>query len=205
MTEIPATPRADVSDNLRGSLSSQQVVMRESGLFPWWSVVCLGVLSVLLGIVVLVWPEATLQVMAALVGIWLVIGGLVRIFTAFGSGRGVGRQILSGIVGVVIVVIGAACLRDLVRTVAVLALVVAVTWLLTGVAETAMAADASAGSRVMLLCAGLVSIVLGFVFLFVPRLSLSALVLTTGMGFIATGAIQVVVGIQLRRGADKGP
>jgi uncharacterized membrane protein HdeD (DUF308 family) len=202
MTDIPTTPRVDVPDDLRASLTSQQVVMRDAGLFPWWSVIGLGVLSVLLGIVVLMWPEATLQVMAALVGIWLVIGGLVRIFTAFGSGRGVGRQVLSGVVGVVLVVIGAACLRDLVATVAVLALVVAVTWLLTGVAEMAMAADASAGSRALLLCAGLVSIVLGFVFLFLPRLSLHALVLATAMGFIATGAIQMVVGVQLRRGAD---
>jgi uncharacterized membrane protein HdeD (DUF308 family) len=112
--------------------------------------------------------------------------------------------VLSGVVGVVLVVIGAVCLRNLIATVAVLALVVAVTWLLTGVAEMAMAADASAGSRALLLCAGLVSIVLGFVFLFVPRFSLHALVLATAMGFIATGAIQIVVGVQLRRGADDG-
>lgn len=205
MTEVPATPRTDTSPTLRGSLTSQQVVMRESGLFPWWSLVGLGAVSVLLGVFVLVWPEATLRVMAALAGIWLVVGGLVRIFGAFVTGRGVGRQVLSGIVGVVVVLVGVACLRNLVTTVALLAAVVAVSWLLSGIAEAVMAAEAPHGSKGLLLAAGLLSIGIGFVFLFVPRLSLFALVLTTGMGFLVTGLVQVVVGFRLRRsGADSG-
>ncbi|GAA0916309.1 HdeD family acid-resistance protein [Virgisporangium aurantiacum] len=200
MTDSPATPGAEAPAGLRPSLASQQVVIRDSGLFPWWSVVGLGIVSVLLGIVVVGWPTATLKVMAALAGLWLLLGGLVRIFSAFVSGRGVGRQMLSGIVGVVLVIVGVACLRDLVRTVELLAVVVAVTWLLSGIAEVVMAADAKrGGSRVALLATGLISIVLGLVFLFVPRFSLGVLVLMTGLGFILTGAMQVVVGLQLRR------
>ena len=202
MTEIPATQSPDAPATLRASLTSQQVVIRESGLFPWWSIVVLGAVSILVGVVVLVWPEATLQVMAALAGIWLVIGGLVRIFTAFVSGRGVGRQVLSGVVGVVLVLIGAACLRNLVTTVALLAAVVAVSWLLSGIAEAVMAAEAKRGSRGPLLAAGLISIAIGFVFLVVPRLSLFTLIVTTGMGFIVTGLVQVVVGVRMRRGGD---
>jgi uncharacterized membrane protein HdeD (DUF308 family) len=141
--------------------------------------------------------------MAALAGVWLVIGGLVRIFGAFVTGRGVGRQVLSGIVGVVVVIIGVACLRNLVTTVALLAAVVAVSWLLSGIAEAVMAAEAPHGSKGLLLAAGLLSIAIGFVFLFVPKLSLFTLVLTTGMGFLVTGLVQVVVGFRLRRsGAD---
>jgi uncharacterized membrane protein HdeD (DUF308 family) len=203
MTESPATSSAEAPTGLRPSLASQQVVIRESGLFPWWSLVVLGIVSVLLGIVVVAWPTATLKVMAALAGLWLLFGGLVRIFSAFVSGRGVGRQMLSGVVGVVLVIVGAACLRDLVRTVELLAVVVAVTWLLSGIAEVVMAADAKrGGSRVALLATGLISIMLGLAFLFVPRFSLGVLVLMTGLGFIVTGALQVAVGLQLRRSAS---
>jgi uncharacterized membrane protein HdeD (DUF308 family) len=203
MTESPATSSAEAPTGLRPSLASQQVVIRESGLFPWWSLVVLGIVSVLLGIVVVAWPTATLKVMAALAGLWLLLGGLVRIFSAFVSGRGVGRQMLSGVVGVVLVIVGAACLRDLVRTVELLAVVVAVTWLLSGIAEVVMAADAKrGGSRVALLATGLISIMLGLAFLFVPRFSLGVLVLMTGLGFIVTGALQVAVGLQLRRSAS---
>jgi uncharacterized membrane protein HdeD (DUF308 family) len=111
--------------------------------------------------------------------------------------------VLSGIVGVLVVLIGVACLRNLVTTVALLAAVVAVTWLLSGIAEAVMAAEASRGSRGLLLAAGLLSIAIGFVFLFVPRLSLFTLVVLTGAGFLVTGLMQIVVGFRLRRsGSD---
>jgi uncharacterized membrane protein HdeD (DUF308 family) len=206
MTEIPATQSVDATGTTqptwRSTVTSQQVVMRESGLFPWWSVLGLGILSVLLGIVVLAWPEATLQVMAALAGLWLVLGGLMRIFNAFVAGGGVGRQVLSGIVGVVLVLGGAFCLRNIVTTVSLLALVVAVTWLLSGIAEMVMAFEASGSSRMWLLALGIVSIVIGLIFLLTPSLSLYTLVLTTGTGFIVTGAIQVVFGVKLRKHSD---
>jgi uncharacterized membrane protein HdeD (DUF308 family) len=203
MTEIPAVQSPDATGstppNWRTAVTNQQVVMRESGLFPWWSVLGLGILSVLLGIVVLAWPEATLRVMAALAGVWLVLGGLVRIFSAFVAGGGVGRQVLSGVVGVVLVLGGAFCLRNIVPTVSLLALVVAVTWLLSGIAESVLAFETTGGNRRWLLALGIVSIVIGLVFLVAPRLSLYTLVLTTGIGFIVTGAIQVVFGVNLRK------
>jgi uncharacterized membrane protein HdeD (DUF308 family) len=203
MTEIPATQSVDATGatdpNWRTTVTGQQIVMRESGLFPWWTVLGLGILSVLLGIVVLAWPEATLRVMAALAGLWLLLGGLMRIFNAFVAGGGVGRQVLSGIVGVVLVLGGAFCLRNIVTTVSLLALVVAVTWLLSGIAEMVMAFEATGSNRRWLVALGIVSLAIGLVFLVTPELSLYTLVLTTGMGFIVTGAIQVVFGINLRR------
>ena len=205
MTDIPAMRGAEgprQSDGLRASLASQEVVMRESGLFPWWSLVALGTLSMLVGVVVLAWPDATLVVLAWLAGIWVVIAGLMRIFGAFVTGRGVGRQVLSGIVGVVLVLIGAACLGDLVRSVELLSVVVAMTWLLSGIAETVMSVDAKGRRRTALAVVGVVSIGIGLAFLFVPKLSLFVLVLMTGLGFITTGALQIVVGFQLRRPDD---
>jgi uncharacterized membrane protein HdeD (DUF308 family) len=205
MTEIPATRDAELPGpgaGLRASLTSQEVVMRDSGLFPWWSLVALGTLSVLVGIVALAWPDATLSVLAWLAGIWVMISGLVRIFGAFVTGRGVGRQVLSGIVGVVLVLIGAACLRDLVKSVALLSVVVAMTWMLSGIAEVVMSVDAKGRARTALLAIGVLSIVIGLAFLVVPELSLFVLVVMTGLGFIATGALQVVVGFQLRRPGD---
>ncbi|GAA1035555.1 hypothetical protein GCM10009557_43580 [Virgisporangium ochraceum] len=176
--------------------------MRDSGLFPWWSLVALGTLSVLVGVVALAWPDATLRVLAWLAGVWVVISGLMRIFGAFVTGRGVGRQVLSGIVGVVLVLIGAACLRDLVTSVALLSVVVAMTWLLSGIAEAVMSVDAKGRTRTALAVIGVVSILIGLTFLFVPELSLFVLVVMTGLGFVATGALQVVVGFQLRRPGD---
>ena len=202
MTEIPATSAAGApgqDPSLRSTLTSGQVVVRESGLFPWWSLLLLGALTLLLGIVVLAWPGSTLHVLGVIVGIWMLVAGVMRIVNAFVRGQGVGRQVLSGIVGVVLVLGGLACLRDIATSLVALALIVALSWMLSGIAEIVMAVDASGSSRIWSLVLGVVSAGLGLIFLFFPGLSLAALVLTTGIGLIATGAVQIVLGITMRR------
>ena len=72
-------------------------------------------------------------------------------------------------------------------------------FILSGIAEMVMAFEANGANRNWLLVMGIVSLAIGLIFLLAPRLSLAALVLTTGMGFIVTGAIQVVFGFNLRR------
>jgi uncharacterized membrane protein HdeD (DUF308 family) len=202
MTDIPATSAAEVpgqDPSWRATLTSEQVVIRESALFPWWSLLVLGVLTLLLGILVLAWPGSTLRVLGVLAGIWMLVAGVIRIVSAFVRGQGVGRQVLSGIVGVVLVLGGLACLRDVATSLVALALLVSLSWMLSGIAEIVMAADAHGSSRTWLLVLGVLSAVLGLIFLFYPGLSLFALVLTTGIGFIAIGAVQVVLAITMRR------
>jgi len=186
MTEIPAT-------------WDSPVVQRES-LFPWWLILSLGIVSVLLGITVLVWPGPSLGVMAVLVGCWLLLSGIARIVGAFLPG-GVGQRVLSAVVGVVLVIAGMICLRNLVTGLAVLALMVAFTWLFGGLAAMVMGFQASGGTRVALIALGTLSALLGLVFLFVPGLSLAGLILLTGISALVVGAGEVVVAFQVRRAA----
>jgi uncharacterized membrane protein HdeD (DUF308 family) len=102
-------------------------------------------------------------------------------------------------VGVVLVLGGLACLRDIATSLVALALIVALSWMLSGIAEIVMAAEATGSSRTWLLVLGVLSAGLGLIFLFFPGLSLFALVLTTGIGFIATGAVQLVLAFTMRR------
>jgi len=184
MTEIPATWDAPV-------------VERES-LFPWWLILTLGIVSVVLGIAVLVWPELSLGVMAVLVGCWLLLSGIARIIGAFLPGS-VGQRVLSAVVGVVLVIAGMICLRNLVTGVAVLALMVAFTWLFGGFTALVMGFRSEGGTRVVLIVLGALSALLGLVFLFVPRLSLAGLILLTGISALVVGAGEVVTAFQLRR------
>jgi uncharacterized membrane protein HdeD (DUF308 family) len=183
------------------ALSDQQTVFRESSLFPWWSLVALGGGSILFGSVILVWPDVSLRVMAVLAGLWLLSSGIVRIVAAFMPARGPGRQLLSGVVGVILVLCGIVCLRDLAAAMVVLSLVVIVTWMLSGIAEIVLSAEATGSGRVWWRALGVVSIMIAVVFLFVPKLSLLSLVLITGLGAIFTGLVQVVLGLRLRRPA----
>jgi uncharacterized membrane protein HdeD (DUF308 family) len=174
------------------------VVERESALFPWWLNLTLGIVSVVLGVAVLVWPRLSLGVMAVLVGCWLLLSGFVRIIGAFLPG-GVGQRVLSAVVGVVLVIAGMICLRSLVTGLAVLALMVAFTWLFGGLTALVMGFQASGGTRVALIVLGALSALLGLVFLFVPGLSLAGLILLTGISAVVVGAGEVVVAFQIRR------
>jgi uncharacterized membrane protein HdeD (DUF308 family) len=46
-------------------------------------VIFMGVLSLVAGIVVLVWPDITLQALVWLVGLWLVVLGVIEVIGSF--------------------------------------------------------------------------------------------------------------------------
>jgi Short repeat of unknown function (DUF308) len=68
-----------------------------------------------LGIAVLAWPRETLRTLGVLIGIWLTVAGAACVLGAFVSKRGIGRQVLSGTVGVVLLIGGVACLRNVAK------------------------------------------------------------------------------------------
>ncbi|OLE28613.1 MAG: hypothetical protein AUG44_07040 [Actinobacteria bacterium 13_1_20CM_3_71_11] len=166
---------------------------------PWWTGLILGIVTVLFGVVVLAWPEVTLRVLAVLVGLWLLLGGIARIIGAFLPRGSLGRQVLSGIVGVLLVAAGMACLRNLVNALALLAFLVALGWMFSGLAETVMGLQAEGATRALLLVVGVLSILAGFVFLVMPGLSLATLVLLTGISAVVLGIGELVLAFRLRR------
>jgi uncharacterized membrane protein HdeD (DUF308 family) len=165
-------------------------------------ILSIGVVSFLFGLVVLLWPDLTVRVYAVLVGLWLLIAGASRIVDTFRPGRPVGRRLLSGIVGIVLFFAGAACLRDVAKGVVVLALVVAVAWLLGAVAWWVLASQAAGSTRTWLIVLAAVSAVLGLVFLLYPDVSLTVLVWLTGLGSLALGAGEIAFAFAARRRAS---
>jgi len=171
--------------------------------FPWWAMLVTGVLGTAFGAAVLVWPDISLRIMALTVGFWLFATGAAWTVGAFVPGRGksVGEHVLTGIVGIVVLVGGLLCLRDLVTRLTVLALIFAITWVLSGLAEIIAAFRTTGMRRAGLLGVGLLSMLAGMILLFAPELSLSALVLLTGISSIVVGLGEIVLALYLRRTA----
>ena len=78
---------------------------------PFWQVLGLGLITFVFGVAVLAWPSHTLQLLGALVGIWLLVAGAIRLAGAFAQDLPTGRRLLLGGVGAVLVVGGIACIR----------------------------------------------------------------------------------------------
>jgi|SRR4051812_18526052 uncharacterized membrane protein HdeD (DUF308 family) len=168
--------------------------------FPWWTVLVSGVVGVAFGAAVLVWPDISLRIMGALAGIWLLLAGIARIIGAFlPTGDSVARQILSGIVGVVILIAGLVCLRDLVTRLTVLALLFAITWILSGLTAVVMGLQVAGTMRVVLIVVGVLSLIAGCVFLVTPDLSLKTLVVLTGVSSLVVGLAEVGLALAIRR------
>jgi len=199
MPEPPA-PGPPVAASAGAGAWQDTVADRRGQPYLWWTLLITGAFGVAFGAAVLVWPDVSLRIMAALAGVWLLVTGLARILGSFlPDGTGVVRHLLSGIVGIVILIAGMICLRDLASRLAVLALIFAVTWILSGVAGVIVAFQYAGATRFALLVAGVLALIAGVVLLATPSLSLTTLVVLTGVGSLVVGAGEVVVAFVVRR------
>jgi uncharacterized membrane protein HdeD (DUF308 family) len=170
---------------------------------PFWQVIVLGIATTLFGIAVLAWPKATLRTIGAMVGIWLLVAGVARILGAFRSNRTIGRQVLSGTIGILFLVGGVACLRNIAKGVLLLAFIIALAWFLSGVTEFVIALQATGPARTWLVVLAVVSIAFGFVFMLWPNLSLGTIVIMTGISALVIGIGEIAFAFQMRRSAAR--
>lgn len=166
---------------------------------PFWEVLSLGVLTLIFGAAVLIWPGQTLRLLGALVGAWLIVAGAMRVASAFSRHREAGQRLLSAAIGAILVVGGIACLRNAAGGVLVLATVIGLAWLLIGFAELAVGFISPGPARRWMAVLGAISIAVGLAFVLWPGLSLGALVLLTGISALIIGTGEVAFAIQLRR------
>lgn len=164
-----------------------------------------GITSLVLGIMVLVWPDATLTVVAVLFGLQLALAGVLRI--AVGSYSAAQQGWVRGIfvmTGVLMVLAGIVCLRHPVLSVAVIIVLTGVGWLVDGIAVVVVAANADEG-RVALYVVGAASVVAAVVLLSAPVSSTHALLLLGGWLLVGIGVLTIVTRGQVLRGALAEP
>lgn len=179
--------------------STDSSTVPDADTASFWLLLVLGVATMCFGIAILAWPDASVRVVAVMVGIWLLLAGLARIVGAFVWRHGLGRQLLSGIVGILLVIGGVACLRDLAKGAAVLAFLIALVWILSGVAELVIAQETGTWARRWLIVVGVASLAVGCVFVFTPSLTLAVMALLAGLSALVIGAVQVLFAFRWRR------
>jgi uncharacterized membrane protein HdeD (DUF308 family) len=167
----------------------------------WWLALTAAVLGLVVGIMIMAWPEATLKVVAVLFGTWLLVHGLVRIVQAVaGRGRDGTERAILGLVGVFFVGAGILALRNLLVSLVVIATVIGLMWLLSGIVDLIAAFSGPGGGvRVWRIALGVLSIVAALVILVWPDLTLVTLVYISGIWLVVMGVIQVGMVIWARR------
>jgi uncharacterized membrane protein HdeD (DUF308 family) len=171
----------------------------------WWSRLALagGAVSLVLGIILLVWPEETLVVVAVLIGIWLVISGVASLAQAIFApeGRSGGLRVLKAIGALLYLIAGVFCIRHAFSTVTILAVLLGIAWLVAGVVEvfSAFGEGVSPWYRIGAFGLGLVTIVAALVVLIWPAPSLTVLTWLAGLWLLIIGIAQIVAAIRTMR------
>ncbi|WP_055629087.1 HdeD family acid-resistance protein [Streptomyces hirsutus] len=167
-----------------------------------------AVVTLVPGVLVLVWPEATLHALAVLIGLYLLVTGAFRFVALFARE---GHERLPGLLlAVLYVLAGVLCLRNPLQTIAALSLIVGAVWLVSGVLTlyTALAAQ-NLPHRGVVLGTAVLAIVAGIVVLALPAESARALTRLLGLWLVLLGLAEVVVAFAwraaLRRTRPTGP
>ncbi|MEU1448187.1 HdeD family acid-resistance protein [Streptomyces mirabilis] len=194
-------PRTEPGPRPEGPASAPSVDPEEllAGLGRSWTWILGSAISTLVpGILVLVWPDETLHILAVLIGLYLVVTGVFRFVAVFGRDEH-GERLPGVLLSVLFVLAGVLCLRNPLQTIAALSLIVGIVWLVSGML-TAYTAIAMKGlpHRGVVFCAAALGIVAGVVVLALPTESARALTRLLGLWLVLLGLIELVLAFAWR-------
>ncbi len=171
----------------------------ESVLATSWQVtLVLGVLTLILGIIVSFHPSGSLNVVAVLLGILTILSGIFHLVRVFDQNEQ--HRIWVGIAGLLFVVIGVVLIRHLHLTVALIGLIIGITWVVQGL--TALIGGLAGGvreGRAWWIAFGVISVIAGIVVVAAPVTSVNVLAVLLGIWFIVMGIFEIIAAFLLRR------
>jgi uncharacterized membrane protein HdeD (DUF308 family) len=159
-----------------------------------------GVLSIVIGVLILAWPGATIVVIAILFAIQVIIAGVLQIVAAFSADGGAGSRVLLGLLGALSILVGLLCLRAPLQTAVALGLLIGAVWVVGGVIGFVHAVGAErGGARGWAIVSAVISVIAGVVVLVYPGMSIVVLTWLLGIVLVVNGAVLVARAFALRR------
>lgn len=170
----------------------------------WGWVLFFGIVTLILGILVVLKPKDTVYAFAILLGIWLFLAGLFRIVMAIAEHQDSGgERWLMAILGLISVIIGILFLRRTEETVTTLAFLIGLFWVIGGIIEFFTAyTDQGSPARGWRIAMGVLAFAAGVVTLVVPHLTLATLAVIMGIWLIIYGVLEIALSLQLRHLAE---
>lgn len=165
---------------------------------PWRGLLVLGVITLLVGILALVYPGITLSIIGVLFGLQLLVVGVFHVVMAFsGDDR---HRVLSTVLGILAIIVGILCLREITQTVVLLTLLLGIYWVVSGVIQIVVAVGSPlvpfAGLAVL---TGILSLLAGLLLLCFPLDSAFGIAILLGVWLVLLGVLEIVAAFRLRK------
>jgi uncharacterized membrane protein HdeD (DUF308 family) len=172
----------------------------------WKSVLGLGLMTLALGVVVLVWPGKSVVAAAALFGVYLLASGIAQAIGAFTLKVPASSSVLLFVSGALSVALGVYAFHDFNNGAAVwiLATWIGVGFIFQGVAETVLAINhKELPDRGWYIFAGVLSLLAGMVVIALPITSIVVLAIVAGVWLVVIGTTQIVWALKARKAGNK--
>jgi uncharacterized membrane protein HdeD (DUF308 family) len=172
----------------------------------WKSVLSLGVLTVILGAAVLVWPGQSIVAAGILFVVYLLASGIAQVIAAFTVRSPAASRVLLFISGALSIVLGVFAFRDFNDGAAVwlLTLWIAVGFMLQGVSETVLAISfKELPDRGWYIFVGVLTMIAGVVMLAWPISSIVVLSIIAGVWLVVIGTTEIGWAVNVRSTAKK--
>ncbi len=163
-----------------------------------------GVLAVIVGILILVWPGKTAMVVTAIIAIYAIAAGLVYAgLGIFSKSKGGWARIGHIALGILFIIAGVVALFNLGQTTAWLAvflgILVGIMWIVEGIVSLSTLGDAA--SKGWTIFFAILSIIAGIILLFSPIWGIVVLWWLLGISLIVLGIINIVRAFTFGKGA----
>jgi uncharacterized membrane protein HdeD (DUF308 family) len=161
----------------------------------WWLFLILGLVSVIAGILAIVYPGITLLALGIFAGISLLMIGVMNVVEAI-AGDSESRA-LSAILGVLALLAGLVCLRRPGESLLAIVIVLGF-WLIVSGVVAFVSAFGRLEDRALMLGLAILDIILGILILALPHLSLVTLAVLFAISLLARGVFAVITAFKLR-------
>jgi len=164
------------------------------------SLILLGVLAIIVGIIALAWPNVTVYALVILFAVYAFIDAGLEAMRAFSS-RTAGPVFGHLLLGLISLAAGVIALVWPGPTALVLVLIIGIWAVIGGFVEifAVFQSGETAGTRTLFILGGLVSIAFGVVLFARPGVGAVTLALLFGLFSIIYGVSEIVMGVELRR------
>ncbi|WP_137992084.1 HdeD family acid-resistance protein [Streptomyces vilmorinianum] len=172
----------------------------------WQALLVAGLASLVLGVLVLVWPGASLFVAGVLFGLYLLFSGVMQLVAAFGTHATTSLRVMAFISGAVSILLGLFCFRGETQSILLLALWIGIGWLFRGITQSVAAvSDPETPARGWQIFLGIVSALAGVVLIVSPLESAAVLTVLGGIWLLVVGVVEIVTAIRVRARAKNLP
>jgi uncharacterized membrane protein HdeD (DUF308 family) len=168
----------------------------------WKNKLASGVLTIVVGAMVLAWPGPSILVVSTLFGVYLLISGFAELFLAFTLPRSAATRVLLFLTGALSLVLAILSFRHFGSGYAVLllSLWIGTGFIFFGVSENAVAiSERNLPGRGWYVVLGVMYVIAGVIVLVWPLDSIVVLTLVSGVSLVILGAIQIVQAFQIHK------